>query len=88
VPVPLTPPTWRASIQKASVRSAEARFAATVIAHATHILSGRYHPGISTRTVLTWTDRFKRVHTANVLDLDDDEGAGVMLTVLASEIVT
>jgi len=77
---------WRAAIQKATVRLSESRFSSTVLAHATHILIGRYHKGISTHSRLTWTDFGKRVHVANVLDVNDLDGAGVESDVLVSEI--
>jgi hypothetical protein len=87
--VPLNPPVWRCAVQKATVRSAERHFAATVIAHATHIFSGRFHPGINAQapTQIVWTDRANVIHTGNVLDVDDTEGAGVETVVLVSEIV-
>jgi hypothetical protein len=84
---PLDPPTWRAAIEAASVRASEAHFAATITAHASYILTGRYHPGITTQTRLVWTDRSGEVHTANALDVDDTEGAGVETVVLVSEVV-
>ncbi len=80
------PSQWRCSIEKASLRLAEKIFSQTVLAHATHILAGRYHPDISTRTRIAWTDRSGVVHTANVLDTDDTEGAGVETIALVSEI--
>lgn len=85
--VALDPPTWRCSIEVASVRASERHFAATVTAHATHILTGRYHAGINTKTRIVWTDRSGAVHTANVLDVDDTEGAGVETVALVSEVV-
>ena len=85
---PLDPPTWRAAIEAATVRASERHFAATITAHASYILTGRYHPGIDTKTRLVWTDRSGEVHTGNVLDVDDTEGAGVETVVLVSEVVT
>jgi len=85
--VALDPPTWRAAIEKASVRAAERAFGATVIAQATNILTGRFHPGITTETRLTWVDRANVTHTANVLDVADPEGAGVATVVLVVEVV-
>ncbi len=87
--VPLTPAVWRCAVEKATVRSAERHFAATVIAHATHIFSGRFHPGINAQapTQIVWTDRAGVTHTGNVLDVDDTEGAGVETVALVSEIV-
>lgn len=84
---PLDPPTWRFAMQVASVRAAERHFAATVTAHASYIFSGRYHPGITTKTRIVWTDRSGEVHTGNVLDVDDTEGAGVETVVLVTEIM-
>ncbi len=83
----LTPAQWRCSIEKATVKNSERLFASTVIAHATHILTGRFHPQINTKTKIVWVDRAGTTHTANVLDTDDSEGAGVELVVLVSEIV-
>lgn len=85
-PVPLTPPEWRCSIAKASARASERRFAATVTSQATHIFSGRYHPGVTVQTTLTWIDRAGVEHSGTVLDFDDTEGAGVELVVLVSEV--
>lgn len=84
---PLDPPVWRCAIEVASVRASERHFSGTVTAHASYILTGRYHPGITTETRMVWTDRSGTVHTANVLDVDDTEGAGVQTVVLVSEIV-
>lgn len=86
--VPLDPPTWRCAIEIASVRASERRFSGTIIAQATHILSGRFHPGITTLTRMVWIDRAGVTHTANVLDVADTEGAGVETVALVSEIVT
>jgi glutamine amidotransferase PdxT len=85
--VALNPPTWRASIEKASVRTAERSFGATVIAQATNILTGRFHPGITTETQMTWVDRAGVTHTGSVLDVADPEGAGVATVVLVAEVV-
>jgi hypothetical protein len=87
--VPLNPAVWRCAVEKATVRSAERHFAATVIAHATHIFSGRFHPGINAQspTQIVWTDRANVTHTGNVLDVDDTEGAGVETVALVSEVI-
>jgi head-tail adaptor len=80
------PEQWWAAIAKASAHASERVFAATVLAHATHILNGRYHPAITTKTRLTWTDRSGNAHASEVLDVDDVEGRGNELLVLVSEI--
>jgi hypothetical protein len=85
--VAVDPPEWRFAIQVASAQAIERRFAGTITAQATNILNGRFHPGIITKTRIIWTDRWGTVHTANVLDVDDTEGAGVETVALVSEIV-
>lgn len=84
---PLDPAEWRFAIEKASVRAAERHFAATVTAHASYIMTGRFHAGITTQTRIVWVDRAGETHTGNVLDVDDPEGAGVQTVVLVSEVV-
>jgi head-tail adaptor len=86
--VALDPAEWRCAIQPASVRTAERSFAGTVIAQATHILNGRFHSGITTQTRMVWVDRAGETHTANVLDVDDTEGAGVETIALVCEVAT
>ena len=44
---PATPPEWQCSIERATARELERVSAGTTIAGATHILKGRYHPGLS-----------------------------------------
>jgi len=83
----LDPEEWRCAIEKASVRAAERHFAATITAHASYIMRGRFHPGITTETRMVWTDRSGAEHTGNVLDVDDTEGAGVETVALVSEVV-
>lgn len=83
----LDPPVWRFSIEKATVRSAERHFAGTIIAQGQSILTGRFHPGMTTETKVVWVDRAEVTHTAHVLAVDDPEGAGVLTVVLVSEVV-
>ncbi len=83
----LSPAEWRCAIERASVASAERHFASTIIAQATHVFTGRFHSGITTKTKLVWIDRAGATHTANALDVVDVEGAGVVTMVAASEIV-
>lgn len=85
--VALDPPEWRFSLVSASAGRAERQFAATIIAEATYMFTGRFHPGIVTETQIVWTDRAGASHTGRVLAVDDPEGAGVQTTVLVSEIV-
>lgn len=85
---PPDPAVWRCAIEGASVRAMERAFSGTVIAQASHILTGRYHPGITTETRMTWVDRSGATHHANVLAVDDTAGAGIQTVALVSEVVT
>jgi len=82
-----SPSEWWAGIQTATPRAAERIFSGTVVPHADYILNGRFHPQIDTRTRLTWTDR-SGSHVTDVLDVIDNEGAGVESIVLVSEVTT
>jgi head-tail adaptor len=85
--VPLDPEEWRCAIESASAASAERSFSATVIAQASHVLTGRFHSGITTSTRMVWTDRAGLSHLANVIGVEDVEGAGVVTMVLVSEVL-
>lgn len=79
---PLDPPTWACSIQQAAARTLEALGAGSVVAQATHVLRGRYHPGITTQTRITFAGRiFSVIYVAN-----RDE-RGIETDVVAAEIV-
>ncbi len=84
---PVVPTTWRCAIESASRARAEERLVAgTVLSNATHVFRGRFHSGITTRTVITWTDRAGLVHTGNVLGAEDTDGAGIETVAFVSEI--
>lgn len=87
-PTALDPPTWRCSIEKASVRTAEKQFAATVVGQSAHIMRGRFHSGLVLGSVVTWIDRAGASHTGNVTDVVDTEGAGVESVILVSELTS
>lgn len=86
-PVPLNPATWRFAVQKATGRSGAAHFRDEIISKASLMMNGRFHPGITTRTIISWTDRAGTVHTGRVIDVDDTDGLGVETWILVSEIV-
>jgi head-tail adaptor len=50
---PLDPPTWYVRVRPATVRDAEKVTAGTVITHVSHIVNGRWHPGVTTRARMT-----------------------------------
>lgn len=79
---PLDPPDWDCSIAQAAVRSLEALGAGSLVAQATHLIRGRYHPGITTQTRLTFNGRiFSVLYVANV-----DE-RGIESALVCSELV-
>lgn len=70
---PLDPPTWDCAIEPptARVRAMEGSGGGSVIAQATHLLTGRYHPGITTQTRITFKGRtFNALHVINVDERD------------------
>lgn len=79
-------PTWWASIERAGQQKAARVFSDTTLSHATHLLQGRFHPQLITKSRVTWTDRSSVLHTADVLDVDDVQGRGVETVALVSEI--
>jgi hypothetical protein len=84
---PLDPVTWRCAIAPPKTpRPSETTAAGTVTAHATHVLTGRFHPGITSQTRFVWTDTAGAVHTADALDVDDTEGLGIETVALVTEI--
>jgi len=69
VPVPLTPPTWKVRIRPATARDAEKVTAGTVITHVSHIVHGRFHPGVSTRSRMHFKGHTYQV--TSVINLDE-----------------
>src|SRR5262245_15442738 len=56
-PVPLDPPSWRCSIEPASVRELERLTAGTAVTTASYICEGDYHAGITTETQIVFEGR-------------------------------
>ena len=86
--VPLDPPTWRCMIEAVAPRPSESTLGGTITSHATHILTGRFHPGITSQTRFVWTDRAGAIHTAEAIDVDDSEGAGIETVAMVREIAS
>jgi len=77
---PLDPPTWHARIRPAGVRDLERVTTGTVASMATHVLAGRFHPGITTKT------RIKHGARAfSVLYVGTPEARDIDLELLVSE---
>lgn len=84
---PLVPPTRRASIEPATARDLERLTAGTVIATESLIVTMPFHPQVTTKTQLTWTDRAGRAHVANVTGVNNPEQRCRELICVAVEVV-
>lgn len=51
---PLDPPTWYVRIRPATARDQEDVIAGTVLTHVSHLVHGRFHPQVTTRTRMIW----------------------------------
>jgi head-tail adaptor len=81
-PVPLDPSEWHCSILPATAQDLERQAASTVASTATHILTGRYHAGITTQTTVMFkTRRF------SVTGVSNPEERNIETVVLAVEMV-
>lgn len=70
-PDPLNPPVVYAEIKPASARDLERVMAGTVVSTATHLVTMAYHPGVTTKTVITFNGRtFSVVGVVNPDELD------------------
>jgi len=68
---PLVPAEWDCSIEQANARDLESIGAGSVLAQATHLVRGRYHPGITTQTRVTFRNRVLTVlYVANKEERD------------------
>lgn len=61
VPAPLDPPAVMASVEPADQRSLERVAMGTVVSTASHIVTMPYHPGVTTKTVITVEGRTLKV---------------------------
>lgn len=77
-----SPATWHCSIEPATQRDLERVAAGTVIAEASHVLKGRYHSGVTTKSRLTFKAR-----TFNVTGVSNVEERSIDLEVIAVEVV-
>jgi hypothetical protein len=84
---PLNPAVWRCKIDAGRPGKSEEVREGTITGHATYTMTGRFHTGITNQTRMVWTDRAGVVHTGNVLDVIDVEGAGVQTMARVTEVV-
>jgi head-tail adaptor len=79
---PLDPATWDCSIAPATARDLETIGGGTVLAQATHTVRGRFHPGITTETRLTFDGR-----TLNVVALANRDERRIELDLICAEVI-
>lgn len=83
---PLVPPTWDCYIKPASTRDLESIGAGTVLSQATHIVKGRYHRGITTKSrVLVEIDGV--VRTLNVVFVGNRDMRNLETELVCAEVV-
>lgn len=91
--VQLNPAKWHCSITPATVRDLEREAAGTVIATASHIIAGRFHPQITVKTRLTKGSRDAQGKLTpgsrefNVSGVQNPEEKNESLVLMAEEIV-
>jgi head-tail adaptor len=78
----LNPPHLFVRIQNATVADLERAAAGTVITSATHIVSGPYHPGVSTKTRVQFVDLKGRTRILSVTGIGnrDERNIDMVLT--------
>lgn len=78
-----SPATWHVSIDPATTRDLERVAAGTVLSTASHIVRGRYHPGVTLATRMVFGGRtFSITGKANL------EERGIDMELVAVEVVT
>jgi head-tail adaptor len=87
VVTPLVPPTRRAEIKPATARDLERLTAGTVISTETLLVTMPFHPLVTTKTRVAWTDLVGRAHTANVTGVNNPDGRCRELVLVAVEVV-
>lgn len=81
--VPLSPSQLWVDIRQASVRDLERATAGTVMSSATHIIRGRFHPDVTTKTRITFRGRIFEVQGVNNVQERNTE-----MEIVAAEVVT
>jgi head-tail adaptor len=77
-PVPLQPAHWFVRIRPATMKDTEHLTAGTVITHVSHIVHGRYHPGVSTRTRMTFEG-----HVYQITSVTNADARGLEMELVA-----
>lgn len=69
----LVPSAWYVRIRPATARDAERLIAGTVLTHVSHVVHGRWHPGVSTRTRMIYRGRTYQITSVVNLEERDRE---------------
>lgn len=78
----LTPAIWSCRIDPATARDLERVTSGTVLSTATHVITGRYHAGITTQTRITFKTR-----VFEVTGVSNPEERNIETVVIAEELV-
>lgn len=79
---PLDPATWKCTIAPATSGAMERLGAGTTLSQATHILTGRHHPGITTQTRVHFEGR-----TLHVLFVGNRDERDIQTDLVCGEVV-
>jgi len=85
---PLVPPTRRAEIKPATARDLERVTAGTTLSTESLLITMPFHPLVTTKTRVTWTDLAGRAHSANLTGVNNPEERCRELICVAVEVVT
>jgi SPP1 family predicted phage head-tail adaptor len=78
---PLTPAAWHCAIEAATAADLERLIAGTAQTTATHLVRGRFHPGITTATRITFRGRVLEVQS-----VQNDAERNLTLTLVCAEV--
>jgi len=78
--IDLVPAAWRVSIEPATARALERVGAGTVTSAASHIVTGRYHPDVTTQTRMLFNGR-----EFSITGMQNLEERGITMQLVAVE---
>lgn len=78
----LNPPTVKVQIRPASARDLERVASGTVLSTATHVVTGPYHPDVTTQTRVVFGDR-----TFNVIGVSNIDERNIEMVLTCVEVV-
>jgi hypothetical protein len=84
--VALTPADVYAAVEPAVPRDLEQLAAGTVLSVGSYLITIPYHPQVSTKTKLSWTDRNGLAHTADATGVTNPDQFQIETLIVAVEI--